>query len=140
MKFNNYSLRNELKEGLLQYERDTGVSPHSLVESLIEKFLYKHGYLTVGFDDKELPPLSELIKPRIKHTTVRENGKLRIEKMVNGIHGFYGTCSYDDAESIVDFLIRKDWDLKYTTSNTKLKGQKQIDFLLNEIEKEVNKL
>ena len=41
MKFNNYPLRNELKEGLLQYERDTNIPPHSLVESLIEKFLIK---------------------------------------------------------------------------------------------------
>ena len=136
MKFNNCLLRNELKEGLLQYERDTNVSPHFLVESLIEKFLYKHGYLTVGFDDEELPSLTELINPHIKHTTVRENGKLRIEKMIDGVHGFYGTASYDEAKIIVDFLISKNWDLKYTTRNTKLKGQKQIDFLLNEIKKE----
>lgn len=136
MKFNNCRLRNELKEGLLQYERDTNVSPHSIVESLIEKFLYNQGYLGVGFDDKELPSLTELINPRIKHTTVRENGKLLIEKWVDGVHGFYGTCQYDEAKIIVDFLISKNWDLKYATSNTKLKGQKQIDFLFNEIEKE----
>ena len=136
MKFNNYPLRNELKEGLLHFERDTNVSPHFLVESLIEKFLYKRGYLSIGFDDKELPSLDELIKPRIKHTTMRENGKLRIEKMVDGVHGFYGTCSYDEAKIIVDFLISKNWDLKYSTSQTKLKGKKQINFLLTEIEKE----
>lgn len=136
MKFNNYPLRDELKEGLIQYERDTNVSPHLLVESLIEKFLYKQGYLTVGFDDGELPSLIELINPRIKHTTIRENGKLRIEKIMNGVHGFYGTASYDDAKIIVDFLISKNWDLKYSTRQTKLKGEKQIEFLLSEIEKE----
>ena len=136
MKFNNYPLRNELKEGLLQYERDTNVSPNLLIESLIEKFLYTHGYLSVGFDDKDLPSLTELITPRIKHTTVRENGKLRIEKQIDGVHGFYGTANHNEAKIIVDFLISKNWDLKYATCNTKLKGQNQIDFLFNEMRKE----
>ena len=136
MKFNDCPLRHELKEGLLQYERDTNISSHSLVESLIEDFLYKNDYLTVGFDNEDVPPLSELIMPRPKYTQIRPNGKLKVHKHVNGKMYVYCTCDYGDAKPIISFLESKNWDLKYSTGQTKLKGKKQVEFLFNEIEKE----
>ena len=136
MKFNGCPLRNELKEGLLRYERDNNVSPHSIVEDLIEEFLYKNKYLVIGAGDEEVPFPSELNKPHIKHAEIRANGRVQIRKTLNGTKYHYGTCNYEDAVMFIDFLKSKGWDVKYSTSQTKLKRQKQLDFLLNEIKKE----
>lgn len=136
MRFNNCPLKNELKEGLLQYERDTKISPFSLVESLIEEFLYKKGYLVVGAADENVPFPYELNKPSIPYATLDNNGKYTIRKTVDGKIYYFGFCDYEDAKVIVEFLERKKWDIKYTTKKTKLKGKKHIKFLLNEIEKE----
>lgn len=136
MKFNNYPLRNELKEGLLQYERDTNIPLHSLVESLIEKFLIKEEYLIIGAGDEVIPFPTELNEPHLKYTNIRSNGKLRVRKYVNGKLYTYCTCDYKNAKPIITFLESKDWDLKYSASRTKLKGEKQVDFLFNEMEKE----
>lgn len=136
MKFNNYPLRNELKEGLLQYERDTNISPHSLVESLIEKFLIKEEYLIVGAGDEDVPFPTELNHPPIKNVQDRGNGKFQIYRRIDGIQYRYGTGKYDEVKILVEFLKSKNWDLKYSTIRTKLKGRKQIDFLFSEMEKE----
>ena len=39
-------------------------------------------------------------------------------------------------KEVASFLKRNGWDLKYSTSQTKLRGQKQIDYLFEEMEKE----
>lgn len=136
MKFNDCPLRNELKEGLLQYERDTNISPFSLIESLIEEFLYKNEYLVVGVGDKEVPFPAELNQTRIKYARPRKNGHVQIRKQINGRVENFGNCCYSDAEILIKFLESKNWDIKYSTKKTKLRGKKQIDFLFNEIEKE----
>lgn len=136
MRFNNCPLKNELKEGLLQYERDTKISPFSLVESLIEEFLYKKGYLVVGAADENVPFPYELNKPSIPYASLNNSGTYRIRKSIGGKKYYFGGCDYEDAKVIVEFLERKKWDIKYTTKKTKLKGKKHIKFLLNEIEKE----
>lgn len=142
MKFNDCPLRNELKQGLLQYERDTNISPLSIIESLIEDFLYKNEYLTVGGGDEEVPFPTELIKPRLPHTTFKTaNKKWYIQKRHGKQMSYYAYFEeerYEEAKMIIEFLKGKNWDLKYTMKQTNLSGNEQFDFLLNEIEKEQN--
>ena len=138
MKFNNCPLKNELKEGLLQYERDTNIPPHSLIESLIEKFLYKKGYLVVGAGSENVPFPCELNKPPLHHATLNRNGKYIIRHTINGTRYHYGYCTYEEAIVIIDFLEEKNWDVRYSTKYSDYKGRKHIDFLFNEIEKESN--
>ena len=124
-------------EGLLQYERDTNLSPQSVIESLVEDFLIKKGYLVISNSNEFISFPSELNKPPLKHTYDRGNGVLRIYYSRNGRKDNYGSTSdYNKAKIIVEFLKSKEWDLKYSVSQTKLKGKKQIEFLLSEIEKE----
>lgn len=136
MKFNNCLLRNELKEGLLQYERDTNISPHFLVESLIENFLIKEEYLIVGAGEGDVPFPTELNQPKIRYANRTPNGKFEIRKTKGGKNLHFGRFNYNDSKIVVEFLESKNWDSKYSTSQTQLKGKKQSDFLFKEIEKE----
>lgn len=136
MKFNEQSLKSELVDGLLEYERDSNISPFSLVESLIEKFLFKKGYLSYGAGDNEVSFPSELNKPPIPYTTLNRNGKYLVRKTINGVRYHFGFCDYGDAKIIVEFLEKKNWDLKYATQYSEYKGKTHINFLLNEIKKE----
>ena len=138
MKFNECQLRDELVEGLIQYGRDANLSPSSIIESLLEEFLCKKGYLVYGVGDEIIPFPAELNQITLKHTYDRGNGTLRIYCSLKGNKkaNYGSTNDYNEAKIIVDFLECKNWDLKYSTSQTKLRGRKQIDFLLNEIERE----
>lgn len=136
MKFNDCPLRNELKEGVFQYGRDNSISPLSLIEKLLEEFLYKKGYLVVGVVDEDVPFPAELNQPRITHAVPTRSGRFEIRHMHDGKNWHYGVCDYEDAKILVEFLKHKNWDTKYSTSQTKLKGKKQIDFLFGEMEKE----
>lgn len=136
MKFNEQSLKDELANGLLEYERDTNLSPFSVVESLIEKFLFKKGYLSYGAGDNKVSFPCKLNQPRFKYTRFRKNGKLQVRKQIGGKVYNFGICEYGEAEMIIEFLKSKNWDIKYSTFQTKLRSKKQIEFLLNEIEKE----
>ena len=137
MKSKNCVLKTELMEGLLQYERDTNLSPKSIIESLVEDFLYNKGYLTIGVEDNSIPFPDELNKPlHLKYTSNFRNGKLQVRKNIEGKGICFASCDYDTAKIIIEFLERKGWDLKYSIPQTKLKGEKQVEFLLNEIKKE----
>lgn len=137
MKFNDCPLKSELTEGLIQYERDNNISPLSLIESLLEKFLYDEGYLVTGAGDNVVPFPSNLNHAHLKYTTIRENGNLQIRKDIGGKIYTYGAYKeYDIIKRIIEFLKSKDWNVKYSTMNTKLRGEKQIEFLLCEMEKE----
>ena len=141
MKFNDCPLRNELKEGLLQYERDSNISPHSLVESLIEDFLYKNGYLIVGAGDKEVPFPTTLNKPRLPNTSEKSPKKWYFQKWIGKNMITYGSFSneqYEDAKKVHEFLERNNWDTKYSRKTTGLTNDELFEFLLNEAEKEKN--
>ena len=136
MKFNDCPLKNELKEGLLQYERDTNISPLSLIENLLEEFLYKKGYLVVGGGEENVPFPSELNKPPIEFTNLKKSGNLEIRKTVDGNRYSFAYCTYDEAKILVEFLKSKNWDVKYSTKHSLFKGKEHIAFLFNEMEKE----
>ena len=142
MKFNDCPLRDELRQGMAQYERDTNVSPLSLIESLIEDFLYKQGYLVV-VGDEEVPFPTELIKPRLPHTTFKSSSKKwciqkRYGKTIVA-YAYFEEDRYEEAKKVIQFLKSKNWDLKYSIKQTKLSGKEQFDFLLSEVEKEKEK-
>jgi len=136
MKLKNCPLRNELKKGLLNYERDNNVSPLSLIESLVEEHLYKKGYLSIVQSDEIVPFPTQLNNPPIKNVFLRENGKYQVMKFINGRKQNFMSGTYEEAKEVASFLKRNGWDLKYSTSQTKLRGQKQIDYLFEEMEKE----
>jgi len=126
-------LKDELKEGLIKYARDNNISLLSLLESLIEDFLIKKEYLVIcDFDNPvEFPAISP-----IKHMWQRENGKWGVSKNIGGSGVYFGTFEYKDAKEVVLFLESKSWDLKYSTKQTGLRGQKQVDYLFKEMAKD----
>ena len=120
----------------MQYERETNLSPLSLIESLIERYLYDEGYLVTGAEDEVVPFPTELNKPPLKYACInKRDGRYRILKKINGKQYAYGTFDYDECVRVIEFLESKHWDPKYSTSNTKLYGKKQVEFLFNMIEK-----
>jgi len=133
MKLEELPLKDELKEGLIKYARDNNLSLLSLLESLVEDFLIKKEYLVIC--DIDVPIEFPTIHPP-KNIFLRENGKFQVMKFINGKKRNFMSGSYADAKIVVEFLKSKEWDIKYSTSETKLRGQKQVEFLLNEIEKE----
>lgn len=133
MKLEEVPLENELKQGLIKYARDNNTSPFSLLESLVEDFLIKKEYLVIC--DSEEPVEFPTAHP-IRNMFLRENGKFQVMKFINGKKINFMSGTYDEAKTAIDFLKRNGWDIKYSTSETKLRGKKQIDFLFNEIEKE----
>lgn len=135
MNFKDCPLRNELKEGLRAYERETNLSPLSLIESLVERYLYDEGYLVTGAEYEEVafPTKLNSISP---HLHLSESGKFRVRKHINGVMYSYGTFDYDVAEEVHCFLEKKGWDTRYSNAHTKLKGIEQELFLLGEIKKD----
>lgn len=137
MKSKNYDLKTELMDGLCKYGRDTNISPKFIIESLVEDFLVKKGYLVISNSEEFVSFPSELNKPPIRNTSKHGNG-LQITKVVNGHRYRYGTCGYDEAKILVKFLESENWNRKYSTAQTKLKGKEHIDFLFTELEKRNN--
>lgn len=130
-------LRDELKEGLIKYAEDNNLSPLSLLESLIEDFLIKKEYLVIFDSDApvEFPALSP-----IKNIFLRKNGKFQVMKSINKNRMNFMSGNYEEAKTVVEFLESKEWDSKYSTSETGLRGKKQIEFLFDEIKKENEKM
>lgn len=134
MNFKDCPLRNELKEGLMVYERETNLSPLSLIESLVERYLYDEGYLVTGAEYEDVDFPTKLNKVTNVYPTPW--GKFRIRREINGIRYCYGTFDYETAEKIRNFLENKGWDIRYSNSHTKLKGKEQERFLLEEIRRD----
>ena len=128
----NYRLRDELDEGLRKYGEDNNLSPISIIEDLVEDFLCRKDYLQFQAE----PTHSE--REKIKHAYWRkDNCSYQIAREINRIKYTFGhTKSSVVAKEIISFLNRVNWDVKYSVKNTGLKGDEQINFLLNEIEKE----
>ena len=127
-----YKLRNELDNGLKEYGKDNNLSPLSIIEELVEDFLCSNDYLCVEIRN----PLPNIEK--IKHAPYYKKMKsYDIQKSCNGKNTHFG-CSKSPivTKEIVNFLISKNWDEKYSTRATGLRGMKQINFLLSEIEKQ----
>ena len=127
-----YKLRTELEEGLQKYGESNNLSPISIIEKLVEDFLCDEEVLCVSV--VESPSKIE----KIKNANYRkECGAYRIRKSVDGKRIVYGqTKSPIFAKEIINFLESKEWDIKYSTKKTGLKGVAQINFLFNEMEKE----
>ena len=131
MKSQGYRLRTELDDGLRKYGEDNNLSPISIIEELVEDFLCNNDYLSTTF---ELIPS----KPeKIKYAYWRkDNGSYQIAREFERIKYTFGhTKSLAVAKEIISFLKSVNWDVKYSTRNTGLKGEDQINFLLSEIEK-----
>lgn len=134
MKSQSYKLKPELDNGLMKYGEDNNLSPISIIENLVEDFLCRNDYLCA---EVEIGPAKI---EKIKNATYRkEIGTYRIRKRINGKREEYGsTKSPMVAKDIVVFLEGVNWDSKYSISETGLKGEAQINFLLSEMEKEAN--
>ena len=126
-----YKLRTELNDGLVKYGEDNNLSPISIIEELVEDFLCQKDYLCSTFE----PCSSEVEK--IRHTNYDKRSKIyTIQKCITGLKYCYGSSkSPVIIKEIICFLESVEWDIKYSTKNTKLRGTKQINFLLNEMEK-----
>ena len=119
-----YKLRTELEEGLQKYGESNNLSPLSIIEKLVEDFLCDEKVLCVSV--VESPSKIE----KIKNANYRkECGAYRIRKSIDGKSPIF-------AKEIINFLESKEWDIKYSTKKTGLKGVAQINFLFNEMEKE----
>ena len=129
MKSQGYLLRNDLDEGLRRYGEDNNLSPISIIEELVEDFLCSKDYLhfQIGQNNSKI----EKIK----------NAKFDKRSGAYQIRGGSPRKTYGSSKStavvkdIITFLERKDWDVKYCSKNTGLRGVEQINFLLSEMEK-----
>ena len=134
MKSQSYKLNPELNNGLIKYGEDNNLSPISIIEELVEDFLCRNEYL--GVEMESTPPKIEKIKYADYDKRSESYG---IRKSINGKRKRFGASkSPRIVKDIIKFLESKDWDLKYAVSNTGLMGEKQINFLLGEMEKEQN--
>ena len=130
MKSQTYKLRNELDKGLRKYGEDNNLSPISIIEDLVEDFLCSKDYLEMSFASVPSKP------EEIKNASYRERGGYQIRKTIKGKLIWYGSCkSPVIAKEIVSFLESVNWDEKYSSKKTGLKGDNQINFLLEEMEK-----
>lgn len=130
MKSQTYELRDELDKGLKKYGEDNNLSPISIIEDLVEDFLCSKDYLEMSFASVPSKP------EKIKNAFYREDrGVYEIQKSLNGKRHYGNTKSPVIAKEIVSFLKTVNWDKKYTTKKTGLKGDNQINFLLEEMEK-----
>lgn len=133
MKSQSYTLRTELDDGLRRYGEDNNLSPISIIEELVEDFLCSKDYLHFQIDQN--PSKIEKIK------------NAKFDKRVGSyqIRGGSPRETYGSSKSpavvkdIISFLETKNWDVKYCSKNTGLRGVEQINFLLSEIEKEKEK-
>ena len=128
MKSQSYTLRIELDEGLRRYGEDNNLSPISIIEELVEDFLCSKDYLHFQLDQNN----SKIEK--IRNTMFdKRSGAYQIR-------GGYPRETYGSSKSpavvkdIITFLKSKEWDVKYCSKNTGLRGVEQINFLLSEIE------
>lgn len=129
MKSQGYLLRNDLDEGLRRYGEDNNLSPISIIEELVEDFLCSKDYLhfQIGQNNSKIE--------RIK------NANFDKRCGVYQIRGGSPRETYGSSKSpavvkdIINFLESKDWDVKYCSKNTGLRGVEQINFLLSEMEK-----
>lgn len=127
-----YKLRTELNEGLIKYGEDNNLSPLSIIEELVEDFLCRKDYLCSTFE-----PVSQEIE-KIRYADYdKRSESYGIRKSIKGQRFRFGASkSPVIVKEIICFLESVDWDTKYSVKNTKLKGTKQINFLLDEIEKQ----
>ena len=129
MKSQGYRLRTELDDGLRKYGEDNNLSPISIIEELVEDFLCSKDYLhfQIGQNNSKI----EKIK----------NAKFDKRSGAYQIRGGSPRATYGSSKSpavvkdIITFLESKEWDVKYCSKNTGLRGEDQINFLLSEIEK-----
>lgn len=130
-----YILNSELDKGLKKYGEDNNLSPLSIVEELVEDFLIKKGYFTINIT---MEPKGEQPIEKIKYAGYEsKKERYQIKKHINGIQYNYGSITQGASltKELVTFLESVDWDTKYSTKETGLKGTAQINFLLNEMEK-----
>lgn len=127
MKSQSYTLRTELDEGLRRYGEDNNLSPISIIEELVEDFLCSKDYLHFQLDQNN----SKI--ERIKNANYRRCGSYEIRG--GSPRKNYGSSkSPAVVKDIINFLENKDWDVKYCSKNTGLRGVEQINFLLSEME------
>jgi len=131
-----YKLKPELDNGLIKYGEDNNLSPISIIEELVEDFLCRNDYLCAE------PIIGPVKIEKIKNANYRKDiGAYRIRKRIRGKREEFGMIkSPRVAKDIVFFLESKNWDIKYSTKSTGLKGAEQINFLLSEMEKETERL
>ena len=134
MKSQSYKLNFELNEGLVKYGEDNNLSPLSIIEELVEDFLCRKDYLCTTFEPVSVTP------EKIKYADYDKRSKsYGIRKSINGKRKRFGASkSPSVVKDIILFLESVDWDIKYSVSNTHLRGADQINFLLSEMEKEVD--
>lgn len=139
MKSNSYKLPSNLDEGLRKYAESNNLSPISIINELVEDFLIKENVLTIPLviSEKEEPAPVE----KIKHASYSPSkGSYQIRKRVGKMDYGYGTVHHAGlAKELVKFLESENWDVKYSTNETKLNGVKQINFLLKEMKKKEEK-
>lgn len=130
MKSQGYMLRTELDDGLRRYGEDNNLSPISIIEELVEDFLCSKDYLHFQLEPSH--PKIEKIK-----NAQWLRGEYQIRKGIKNKRLTYGSSkSPTVVKEIINFLESKNWDVKYCSKNTGLKGVEQINFLLSEMEKE----
>jgi len=103
MKFNGYPLKDELGEGLHIYERNTGLSAHLLIESLVEQYLIKTGIL--GSDDEEnvdfpFPITPEITPSNFRVETTRNRSKISLGELN------FGSCKSDGVDERIKQLCQ----------------------------------
>ena len=128
MKSQSYTLRTELDEGLRRYGEDNNLSPISIIEELVEDFLCSKDYLhfQIGQDNSKIE--------KIKHAKFdKRRGTYQI-RWGSPIKTYGSSKSPAVVKDIITFLESKEWDVKYSTKNTGLRGVEQINFLLSEME------
>ena len=105
------------------------------------KILYKKGYLVIGNPNEEVSFPTDLIKPRLPHTTFKTSNKKWYIQKRHGrkicYYAFFEDEMYDEAKLIIEFLKNENWDLKYSMKQTNLSGKDQFEFLLNKAKKEL---
>ena len=138
---------NDMVDLLYQFERATGLSLNILVEKYLEKVLYEEGYLTVDINEESSENSRPIIKETNKSTSNTNKGeylyfdktarKYRVQRLIKQHNYSFGSYdSYDDAKKVRDFLISKNWDIKYAGKNCEFKGDAYRRWIFSEIKKE----
>lgn len=133
-----YKLTSELDEGLKKYGGDNNISPTFILNDLVESFLIDKGYLSIKPSIK-----NDNTPKKIKNAPFdKYRNRYFIVKSIKGKRYVYASVTQGAglAEELVQFLESKNWDIKYSTKSTGLKGAEQINFLLSEMEKETERL
>ena len=135
---------------LYQFERATGLSLNILVEKYLEKLLYEKGYLTVPVDEGSSLDKSTATDEEKKDGSTKtrdedckyiyrnpDSDNYRVQRKVNGHTRSFGAYPLEESKKVRDFLIKKNWDLKYTQAEIGLKGKEYRKWMLSEMEKEL---